>query len=333
MKRALFFLAAITLVAFLVPGLGGRRGVAVAATPTPAALQYDEINRMVIPPATPPAPGTFQDDYKAVVAAASSGGQQPHGGGLSGMIGAMMHNPEGMMSAMTVGHLTRYTYYKGWIRTDDPVAQTATIEKCAEHQFITLNLANKTYTISNTQPPCPSPMTPMGRPMHGAPEKQEPGTVDMTVKASGQNLGPLTIDTIPTTGSQGDVSMSMTNATGSCRDGQFGMNVTSYVSQIATPRAYCPLPRTMTASAPEMMASQGGCKPTMHADVAGGSFFSGEGTHLVMYRRSSMSAGAGENSRMSGMNMVMERGNVKWLSGADADALFAVPAGFTQAGG
>jgi hypothetical protein len=31
-----------------------------------------------------------------------------------------------------------------------------------------------------------------------------------------------------------------------------------------------------------------------------------------------------------GMNMVIERGNLKWSSGAEADALFTIPPGFKQ---
>jgi hypothetical protein len=34
---------------------------------------------------------------------------------------------------------------------------------------------------------------------------------------------------------------------------------------------------------------------------------------------------------MSGLAVVTQRGNVKWLSGAAADALFTIPPGFTAA--
>jgi hypothetical protein len=347
MKRATIVFAAIALAAFFAPGLNGQRGAAVAATPTPAALQYDEINRVVMPPATPPAPGTFADDYAAIMASVSSGGGQPAPAhrGLGGMLGAVLGGSApgagaggagGMMGMMGAGHLVRYTYYNGWIRTDDPLAQTATIEKCAEHQYITLNLAAKTYTITNTQPPCPPAASPMGRPMQGQTEQAAPGTVDMTIKSSNQDLGPLTIDNIATTGSQGSIDMSMANATGSCHDGDFGMNITQYVSQIAEPRAYCPLPRSATSPAAMMSRMQGGCKPTMHMQGSGGNPFAEGGLgRLVIYRRMAMSSGSmggGGGRGLSGMNMVMERGNVKWLSGAPADALFQVPAGFTQAG-
>ncbi|MBV8491408.1 MAG: hypothetical protein JO199_12855, partial [Candidatus Eremiobacteraeota bacterium] len=318
MKRAAIALATFALVAFFAPTLHGRHA-AVAATPTPAALQYDEINRVIVPPATPPPPGSFADDFAAVIAGASSGGNQnaPHRGGVGGMLGAIMGGNApggpggGMMSIMGPGHLQRYTYYKGWIRTDDPVAQTATIEKCAEHQYITLNLAAKTYTITNTQPPCPSPMGPMGRPMHGESEHMAPGTVDMTIKSTNQDLGALTIDSIATTGSQGSMEMAMTNATGSCRNADMQMNVMQYTSQIVPPHPYCPLPKSM-GNPGEMMSGGGGCKPTMHADVTSANAFEGALGRLVIYRRMSMSGGGEENGhRMAGMNMVMERGNVK----------------------
>src|SRR5689334_7034233 len=135
MKASTPIVAAVALAAFLTPALAGHRGtaVAVAATPTPAALQYDEINRPIVPPATPPAPGSFQVDYQAIIgsATASNGTPAPkHRGGLGGMLNAVMSgqvpdqgDPEQMMQRMRMGHLTRYTYYKGWIREDDPVAQ------------------------------------------------------------------------------------------------------------------------------------------------------------------------------------------------------------------
>ncbi len=348
MKRFSIALAALAFAAFLSPSWGGRQATAAAATPTPAALQYDEINRVVMPPATPPAPGTFSTDYQAIVASiqangAGAGSPPPRRGGLSGMLGAVMGgnppggaNPGAMMGMMREGRLVRYTFYKGWIRTDDPYTQTATIEKCDQHQFVTLDLAKKTYSVADTQPPCPEPAMPMGPMSRGqAPQNEAPGTVDMTMKATSQSLGPMTIDGIATNGTQGSMQMTMANATGSCHDGEFGMAVVQYVSAIGVPRAYCPLPRTMNANPGEAMAAHGGCKPTMHAQGAAGmGSMMGDASHLAMYRRMSMQGSGSEEAHpgMAGMSMVVERGNVTWLSGAPADALFAIPPGFTQAG-
>ncbi|MBV8155900.1 MAG: hypothetical protein JOY98_15895, partial [Candidatus Eremiobacteraeota bacterium] len=105
MKRAFVIAAAVVLTAALAHGRGS--GVVVAAAePTPAAFQYDEITRMIMPPATPPAPGTFQADYQAVASAPAD----QHHGGLNNMLGNMMGNPGEMMEKMSRGQVTRYTY-------------------------------------------------------------------------------------------------------------------------------------------------------------------------------------------------------------------------------
>jgi hypothetical protein len=316
MKR-LLLPAALSIVAMLIPSIRSHGPAAVAATPTPAALQYDEISRMAMPPATPAPPGSFQSDYQTIMSGA--GKNENSGNDLQAYA-------EEVMARMREGKLTRYAYYKGWIRTDDPVKQTAVIEKCQEHQYISLDLAKKTYKTTDTQPPCPTPKIPhvpmMGNP--GPQPQEQPGTVDMTMSGTSKDLGPLTIDSISTVGSDSSVSMAMTNAQGSCQNGSFAMTQEKYVSQIRVPRPYCPLPKTMTTGGMMSQGRMGGCEPRMH--------FSGSGTsmmndldRLVMYTRMEFGAQA------RGMAMVVERGNVKWFSGADADALFTIPPGFAQA--
>jgi hypothetical protein len=348
-KRASLALGALALVAFLWPGWTTRNDVAVAATPTPVALQYDQIVRMIIPPATPPAPGTFQADYAAIVGTPGPAGAAtpapPHRGGIGGLLGSVLSgqppsseggssdqsgNPyAGMMERMSKGQLTRYTYYKGWIRTDDVVNQTAVISKCQEHQYITLDLAKKTYTMTNTKPACPTPQMPMG-PRRTETENLAPGTADLTITNSQQNLGPLTIETIATNGYDNTMQMSTTNATGSCSNSSAGMNLEQYVSKIPIPHQYCPLPRTMGDN-PSSVVVHGGCKPTIHTSGTGTGMM--EMDKLVMFSKMSFngSGSEGANSRMAGFAEVTERGNVKWYSGATADALFTIPPGFTQA--
>jgi hypothetical protein len=286
-------------------------------------LQYDEINRVIVPPATPPVPGTFQADYRAILSTASNGGgsSAPHGG-IEGFMSSIMSNPEQAMARMSLGNLVRYTYYKGWMRTDDPVAQRATIEKCEQHQYIVLDLAKKTYAIQSTQPPCPTTEMPGARPGGDQSQPAQPGSADLTVTGASSDLGALSIDGIATTGADYSMQMQTTNATGSCRDGDFKMAQTRYVSQIRVPRPYCPLPKTMTGAAMVSPASRGGCEPRMHVSGTPSGF--NDFGRLVMYSR----MGFGQNNAMA---MVVERGNVTWLSGGDADALFTIPPGFTRA--
>ena len=331
MKWTLAALAALA-VAALFPAFHAGSAVAVAATPTPAALQYDELTRMVIPPATPPAPGTFAADYQ-VAASASPASQPPKfNAGMLFSAGAQKAYAQQLQQMANAVHLTRYTFYKGWIRRDDPVARTATIEKCDRHQYIKLDLANNTYTSITADAACTTPPVPsMAKP--AAASREAPGTVDLTATATSDNLGPLSIDGIATTGWNRNVEVKMSNATGSCRNADFKLSLRQYVSSVSVPHRFCPLPRginPMEAAG----ATQGGCKPTMtgqngNFDMDTMGLGVGASNSLVMF--SSMTADVG-GQQAHGFGTYVERGNVKWFGGPAADALFAIPPGFTQGG-
>jgi len=324
-----------------------------AAAKKPVALQYDEIVRMALPPNTPPPPGAFQTDYAAIMAGMSATATAapatptpaPRKHGLFGVIQQVVTgapsgdegedggqsvadgyaaNAVNAMKKMQQGTLTRLTFYKNWLRTDDPVNRTATISKCDVHQYITLDLARKTYSIANTAPKCP-PSGPSGYPGPGRTtvENEAPGTGDITFKNSATNLGPKTLDGIPTVGWDKTMEYSATNATGSCSNGDFKIVTLSYVSQIVPPRPYCPLP-SGGAPNPESVIVHGGCKPRMHNAMSG---FGSISDRLEMYLKMSVASG-GQNG--GGFATVTERGNVKWYEQPQADALFSVPPGFAK---
>jgi hypothetical protein len=318
-----------------------------------AALQYDEIVRVAMPPASPAPPGAFQTDYATImggrqstVGATSSPTPPPKRGLFSSISQIMSGSGPGaganVMNAMAQfqqGHLTRYTHYKNWLRVDDPVAQTATIEKCDQHQFISLDLAHRTYSITSTLPTaaCHTPAMPMG-PRGTVVENEAPGTGDITLSMTNAGLGPQTLDGIATNGYTRSFEYRSTNSTGSCKDGDFKMMTTSYVSTIAIPRLFCPMPKVMgVPSSPTSYVVHGGCKPRMHGalqSAAGNAFGSMDSRFLTMYLSTSFGAGSssggGPPGAMRGFGTVTERGNVKWLDDAAAQALFSVPAGFTK---
>jgi len=350
------------LLAFAALPARSVGGAQPTPTPTPVAIAYDEVSRMVAPSSTPPPPGSFQADYQlalqgtSMTGTASEGASTPtpapkhHGlGGLLNTVTNPMGNagppgPQGgppgmmggggaMMNMMRYGHAVRYTFYwsKNWEREDDPVAKIATITKCPQHQIIHLDLAKQTYTIEDTSPhaaSCDTSTT--AQPMMGGRMNAQPGTADMTLKSTTQNLGPKTLENIPTTGSSRAFDMVMSNATGSCRDGQFGMTTVAYVSGIHKQRAYCPLsmPKFVASSAGEAISS-GGCKPTMHSQTTGNPM-ANTSDFLEMYLLTTMHQGAA-SSGGSGFSQLLERGNVDWLYKPQADPLFEVPPGFTQA--
>jgi hypothetical protein len=330
MKWTLAVLAALAAAAFLAPAQWGAAPVA-AATATPAALQYDEVTRPVLPPNTPPPPGTFAADYQA-----ASTAQMPKSHGFNPF--TAMHDAQEMMKAASAGRATRYTFYNGWIRRDDINDQTATIEKCDRHQYIKLDLAKRTYSTMTEAPPCPTP------PQYpGAPPAQDngggSGTIDVAVNVTTTNLGPMTIEGVDTNGVERAVELKMSNATGSCRGNMngadFTMNAREYVSQVTVPRRFCPLPQSTSLT--DMFTRYGmgnGCKPMFQSTQGGeaGAFLGLEsGKTLVLYSSSTLGV-PNAPKQMGGLGMTVERGNVKWLSGSDAQALFEVPAGFTQQG-
>lgn len=328
MKHSLWGIAALAAAAFFAPLWHSGPAVAVAATPAPAALQYDEITRTVMPPATPPAAGSFAADYAVAAAATPLPALPKLNLGLMFNPGAQKAYADRMMQMANELHLSRYTYYRGWIRRDDPAAQTATIEKCDRHQYVKLDLAKRTYSTIEASVACATPSQPSMAP--AAPSREEPGTVDVSATAASTSLGPLTIDGIATTGWKRDVEVKLTNATGSCRNADLTMSVQQYVSTMKVPHRFCPLPRGGLSPLAAAGATQGGCTPKFVAangsfDLDSAGLGVGTGDDLVMF--SSMSPGAGPRGQTLGL--IVERGNVRWIGGRDAAALFEVPAGFT----
>lgn len=308
-----------------------------AAPPKYVGLQYDEISRMVLAPATAPPPGTFADAYQKILADAPPVSANPappprrgglFGGLLSGMSGAEQNAQQAagqMQNSLADGTLARLAYYNGWVRTDNVTANTATIDKCAQHQVIQLDLAHKTYKVADTQggntPDCVTPAAPYGRQTNGA-----PGTEDLAFTSNSVNLGPKTLQGIPTVGSTDTTGMATTNATGSCSNGSFKIQNERYVSKVAVPRRICPLPRGGAPSSPVDMVAQGGCKPNMKG-VVSGAYWMRSSDRLEMYNRMTMLSGESAGQFQS----VTQRGNVLWLTKPQADALFSIPLDFTQA--
>lgn len=309
----------------------GRAAAAVrpTPTPTPVAIAYDEITRMAFAGVTPPPVGSFSGDFQRIMSAAQNPApdtadtdQMPPQvqAILRGHMGAA-GNP---MASMQMGTLKRYTFYwvKGWIRIDDPVAQTATIYKCKEHQTIYLDLAKKTYRLV-TGTGDTDDKTASGGTSPYPPEMMAPGTAKMTVNAKSSALGPKTVEGIATHGYDSTNAVSMTNATGSCRNGSFNSHVLEYISNINEQRPYCPLPGRAFSGASQYGGPAGGCKPDVTARHSGSAH--PPANKLAMYRLSEFGAGQGQ-----GGAMVLERGHVTWLYNPDIPPVFNIPADFKQ---
>lgn len=308
-------------------------------TPTPVALQYVELSKMIMPGGEQPEPGTFTADLQAATggATAAAAGQNaatptpaPRHHGLGGLVGSVLSgtmpggspgsagappNLAGMMGGG--GSAVRYTFYytKNWVREDNLAQQTATISKCPQHQFISLNLANKTYRITDTTPTGCNTSSPAMRGGRGY--SAAPGTVDLTMKSTSKNLGPKTVEGIATNGNDASIEMSMTNATGSCTNMNMQMRRIAYISGIHKPRAYCPLVNRGYTGMPGGGA-MGGCKPTVHSSGGGNAMMASDNLEMWVL------------TIMNQVNSLMERGQVAWLYKPQTDPLFEIPAGFTE---
>jgi hypothetical protein len=348
----------------------GRGSIASSA---PVSLQYDEIVRVVVGQATPPPPGAFQADLAAIqnppsdqtaqappkkhgfgnLLGAVLSGQSPIDAAgdnlaenaVSNAMGGMLGSLNAFSAFMKGGKVARYTYYNGWERVDDTAAQTATISKFDRNQIITLDLAKKTYRTVDTsvQPATEATAAPSKRSSRSKPESgppEQPGTAVVDLTRQGTALGSQVLDGISTSGYSNKMTLSMTQATGSCRNGSFSMSSSQYFSHLAEPQtsvapssAARPMERVPTD--PRSVVSRGGCTPTFTVHNSGPTPPLGR---FMMYSNvalqpqdASASNGSSSNGSSSGAStfaFVTERGNVHSLSPSVAAAMFEIPAGF-----
>ncbi len=369
MIRSLFRLLAAVSLALLLPAVPHA-----AAGP---GLQYDEIVRMVVGGSTPPPPGNFQADLAALASpAAVAATPAPKkrrgfgnlgafagdlltgnaGGALAGaatdavvgdamdaqmdrMLSSTMGAFAGAMRGLTQGRVERHSFYAGWERIDDVAAQTATIHKCDLHQVISLDLAKKTYSISDTNVRSSQPAAAPARPARereATPAPQQPGTAVADFSNVVTPLGPRKLDGVDTTGYDDSSKFSISQATGSCRNGSFSFHSKTYYSGLATPRLVCPIgappPPQRYPQRPENFVASGGCRPTFSGHNAGPV---PPAQNLSLYSTIAMSGSSGEatpapaGSPPPGFVFLTERGNVRTLGGADAK-LFEIPSDFTR---
>ena len=322
---------------------------AVAGNPLQAqaassGLAYDEITKFVMGSqgGAQPEPNTYVNgSFAADFQTASNSATPPPAHGLFSMIAHATQMAKNVMNMMKNGTPTSHYFLNGWERTDDPVNKTATIYRSDLHEIINLNLANKTYTITDTNvapvEETPPPMEP-SRPS-GPQASPQPGTAKMTLTASTAGLGPKTIDDQPTHGYKQSFKMTVTNATGSCKNGSFETSMTEYISRYPEPTVEMPNGKTAVkqhpAYDPQKMSVQPGCKPTITANTHIGPTPPSGMRPMWVYMNLAGGMGAaqaqnGQQGQGSGsFGFLVERGNVHTLGPADA-SLFAPPADFTK---
>jgi hypothetical protein len=351
--------------------------LAPGAPAAPAGgLQYDEIVRFVVS-GTPPPPGNFQADLAGIAsppAVAATSAPKRHGFGLGSLSAIVNGNVAGAVTdavvgtavdaqvdrmlagaagafagtlrGLTQGKVERHSFYAGWERVDDLAAQTATIRKCDLHQLIRLDLAKKTYSIDDpaAQPtggPAPAPR-PHGQVHSSTATPEAPGTAKADFTVTSRALGARKLDGIDTNGYDVTSTFAMTQATGSCQNGNFAFDSKTYYSRYPTPGVVCPIAAMPPARYPQEPANfvaSGGCRPTFSAHSSGQAAPAG---NLSLYSAIASSLTAGPTGAPNaaggpapagtpgGFTFLIERGNLHSLGAGDA-ALFGIPPDFTRA--
>ncbi|GAC1535566.1 MAG: hypothetical protein NVS2B17_05990 [Candidatus Velthaea sp.] len=340
----------------------------------PPGLQYDELVRVVIG-ATPPPPGNFQADVAAInspvpVAATTAAPRKRGLSGLGSLAGAVLSGQNvgeaaaGMAVSNVIdaqmdrvlsaaagsyaaafrglvnGKVERHAFYNGWERVDDLAAQTATIRKCNLNQVVKLDLAKKTYSIYDpTSEPVdsPAPASPPSKRGRNAetPQPEAPGTAVADFSQTVRPLGPQRIEGLDTAGYDDQTTFAVTQASGSCRNGNFGFASRAYYSKLAQPVSVCPITpaRRRYPETPVNMVASGGCRPTFTAHKSGPVPPVGK---LALYQAIGFSGGSGAtpapaaSGSPAGFTFLTERGNVESLVAGDA-AAFEIPKDFTKA--
>ena len=334
------------------------------ASSAPTSLQYDEIVRVVVGQATPPPPGAFKADLAAIQnppadQAATAAPKKRGFGNILGAVltgqspldaagdnlaeNAMSHAMGGMLGSLNAftafmkqGKVARYTFYNGWERVDDTAAQTATISKYDMHQIITLDLQKKTYrtvdTSERAEQPATEAPTKHSRSKSEPEQREEPGTAVVDLTLQGRALGPQVLDGVPTSGYDNKMTLAMTQATGSCRNGSFSMKNSQYFARFPEPQVAAATsaarPAARVPTDPRSMVSRGGCTPTFTMHNSGPTPPAGR---FLMYSNIAMQPQqeASSDNAGSGFAFVTERGNVHSLVPSTAAQLFEIPPDFS----
>lgn len=315
--------------------LSAAAGTGRFASAASSGLAYDEVTKFIRADQGTPQPGTFTADFQAAVDASKSNANAPQHHGILGSLMNAANAAKNAMSIFTTGTASTHYYMNGWERTDDPGAQTATIDKPDKRQIIYLNLAKKTYRIVDMSsgpvmgtPPPYNPQNPQA-----PPPSPQPGTGKVDVTVSSTVLGPMTIENIPTTGYHQDFKIASTQSTGSCHDGSFETSMIEYISKYSEPHAGIHIKMTgkptMPTKMPPTMGMMPGCQPTMSMHTSGTASAPSDRLSLWTLVTLSGAVQSQQGQAGGGFSTLTERGNVRTLGASDA-GLFEVPSDFTK---
>jgi len=306
--------------------------LALLAAGTPAAapaagdgLAYDSLTRLVVGSDAPPAPGSFASDFQ-VAANPPPAGDTPK---LPFGLGKSMGQMQAAMSMFKTGTAERHYVAGKKYRVDHIALNTAEITDCGARTLTTLNLKDKTYTVTSLDQP-ESHESGSSAPGKPRPTLSDDGTkvaVSLTTRA----LGDKTLDGTPASGYNANFKTTITKADGDTQS--FAMETTAYYAGLAQPTEYC---NQYSAGMAGMMPGGGAAamaayQTAMRAvrDAKGNPRFTVTSSgpelpagKLALYELITMKGERGS------FNMLMERGDVHSIG--ESDPAFSVPADFTK---
>ncbi len=368
MLRSLVRLTATVAFAMLLPA------VPHAAS---TGLQYDEIDRVISGATPPPPGNFSADAaaISSPAPVAASAAPRRHGFNLGALAGGLMNGNvagavaggatdalvgnaldaqvdrvmaqtggalAGMLHGLLQGRIERHSFYLGWERVDDLAASTATITKCDLHQIIRLDLTKKTYSMIDTADRSALAETTAEPPkrhtrVRDTVPPEAPGTAVASFTNVVKPLGAKRLEGLDTAGFDNTSTFALSQATGSCRNGNFAFHSKAYFTRFPAPGVSCPMTAVPAVHSyprePLNFVASGGCRPTFVAHASGPAV---PAQNLSLYQTIGVSGAAGSPSPQAspapGFVFLTERGNVHSLTSANA-GLFEIPPDFVKDGG
>ncbi len=311
--------------------------ILVASAPrTPAQagssdISYNELTKIVMGQSAP-APGSYSKGSFDADWQSAQPGKQSNTHGLFGAFNAMKN----ALNSLSTGTPSTYYYLTNMEREDDITGQTGTITLPDKGQYIHLDFANKTYSITSphTAEQYIPPQTQQQPGPQGPQPSPQPGTSKVAITVSTTSLGSKNLGGVDTDGYQLTFKIVSSQATGSCINGTFQTTMTEFVSKYAEPSIHWPMAAKLPHMAmpkfsnPETASFKPGCTPKTTTRVHIGP--TAPSGRLVIWELLTINASgqAQQGSMAGGFSTLIERGDVKQLGGGDS-SLFGPPPGFT----
>jgi hypothetical protein len=315
-------------------GLAGFRCGVQAQTPagSHANVAYDEIARF-FQDATPPPPGSFQQDAARIAALPPLPDSKPMGRAIDAAVAAgsnpllamtglslpLVMAAEAASSAysakmseaskvlMLAGVMRHVWYYRSWSRVESD--RDTVIAKPDRGLLIELYPAQHSYREVHTASSAGS-----GSQIdsYALDDPTAVGAITYTVGPSVAKLPPMMLSGHVARGYQTDAGFSLPQTLGMCSPGDHVLREVEYVIDVGDPQAPTGPPIRLNQAANEA------CSPTMT-----GSHY--EPGHLVVFHSTSLTGTQSGKATV----IVLERGNVRRLESASED-LFSIPTGYTK---